>query len=101
MPIPKYNTCKGCGIGDVCKIQTPRHPDWPECRNYRCEKGSAKARQQLALYRRGKKAPRKAFVLDPVTKKRVKLELLKVETHTPDGGVNKTGYVTLDGQSVV
>jgi len=99
-PPPKICDMRAlCKIGKVCKIKVPSHPsvalDAELCRNYRCKVGVHEALQQRAKFKRGEASTSKMVIVDPETGKRRTAKLLKVTTK------DKTGYVTLDGHSVV
>jgi hypothetical protein len=95
-----------CKIGKVCKINVPSHPsvalDAELCKIYRCKVGVHEATRQRARWKRGAVSASEHFIVDPETGEERKAMLLEVTTRrAPMGPIDKTGYVTLDGHSVV
>jgi len=105
MPIV-HDVCRSCKIGHVCKIGAPiaktKIDDYVHCENFRCGTGVAMAKRQYLRWKRGRISPINAMITDPTTGGEREARLLEVTTRTSRGGsIDKTGYVTVDGESVV
>jgi len=102
-----HEICRLCKIRGICKISVPRGEavtteSTTLCKNFRCGMGVVKANRQLDKYRRGGIKPIKATIRDPTTGKTRDAMLLEVTSYKrKGGGIEKTGYVTLEGDSVV